>query len=376
MRLAVKQRNFGILIEEVQEGCVEANGDIIAGASLAAGVNAGYDVAIFAGGGEVQIGFGAHQLNYFNMYVDRSGGILLEELCIVGNVLGTDTHVYFLANALVRDELLKLLCGNLNLVLSEYGEYVAAFLLQGYSEEVHLRGADEACNKQVGGIVIQILGGIYLLDEAILHNYDAGTHGHSLGLVVGYVDEGGLQSLMQLGDLSSHLNAELSIEVGKRFIHKEDLGLTNNCTAESNALTLTAGKSLGLALEKVLDIEDTGGFLNALVDLGFGGLAELKTKGHVVIYSHVRIQGVVLENHGDIAILGSYVVYELVADVKLAVGDLFKTCYHSKSGGLSAARGADQNDKFLIFDVEAEIAYSRYAAGIHLVNMFQSYACH
>ena len=33
------------------------------------------------------------------------------------------------------------------------------------------------------------------------------AHGHGLGLVVGHVDEGGLQALMQLGDLGAHLHA-------------------------------------------------------------------------------------------------------------------------------------------------------------------------
>jgi len=360
----------------VQAGYVEGDGDVVIRAGLAARVNAGNDVAVLAGGGEIQIGFGAHELNYFYVYLDGGRGVLLEELSVVRDVLGTDAHVNFLADALVALELLKLLSGDLDLVLAEYCVYSVVFLLELYREEVHLGRSDEACNEQVGGIVVEVLGGVNLLDETVLHNYDAGTHGHSFGLVVGYVDEGGLEALMELGDLSSHLNAQLSVEVGKRFVHKEDLGLTNDGATERNALSLTAGKSLGLTVEEMLDVEDAGSFLNALVDLGLGGLAELKTESHVIINSHVRIQGVVLENHGDVAILGRYVVYELIADVEFAVGDLFKTRDHSQSGGFSAAGRTYENDKFLIFDVQAEIAYSSYAAGINLVNVFQSYACH
>ena len=360
----------------MQAAYIKGDGDVVIGTALAARVNAGYDVAILAGGGEIQIGLRAHELNDFYVYLNGGSGILLNELGIVVDVLGTDAHVNFLADALVALQLLELLSGNLNGVLSEYGVSFAVFLLETNGEEVHLRRADESGYEQIGGIVIEVLGSVNLLDETVLHNYDAGTHGHSFGLVVGYVDEGGLQALMELGDLSSHLNAQLSVEVGKRFVHKEDLGLTNNGAAERNALSLTTGKSLGLTVEEMLDVEDAGSFLNALVDLGLGGLAELKTESHVIINSHVRIQSVVLEYHGDVAILGSNIVYELIADVEFAVGNLFETCNHTQGGGLTTTGRTNENDKFLIFDVQAEITYSSNAAGIYLVDVFQSYACH
>ena len=360
----------------MQAAYIERDGDVVVGAALAARVNTGDDVAILAGGGEIQIGFRAHELNNFYVYLDGRISKLLDCFSVVRDVLRTDAHEYFLADALVALQLLELLSGNLNGVVTEYRVNSAVLLLEANGEEVHLRGADESGNEQVGGIVVEVLGGVNLLDETVLHNYDAGAHGHSFGLVMGNIDEGGLEALMELGDLSSHLNAQLSIEVGKRFVHKEDLGLTNDGTTESNALSLTAGKSLGLTVEEMLDIEDAGSFLNALVDLGLGGLAELKTESHVIINSHVRIQGVVLEYHGDIAILGSNVVNEFVANVEFAVRNFFKTSNHAQGGGLSAAGRANENDKFLIFDVQAEIAYSGYAAGINLVNVFQSYACH
>ena len=360
----------------MQAAYIKGDGDVVVGAALAARVNAGDDVAILAGGGEIQIGLRAHELDDFYVYLDCGISKLLNEFGVVRDVLGTDAHVDFLADALVALQLLELLSGNLDFVLTEYSIYAAVLLGQANGEEVHLGRADESGNEQVGGIVVEVLGGVNLLDETVLHNYDAGTHGHSFGLVVGYVDEGGLEALMELGDLSSHLNAQLSVEVGKRFVHKEDLGLTNDGATERNALSLTAGKSLGLTVEEMLDVEDASSFLNALVDLGLGGLAELKTESHVIINSHVRIQGVVLENHGDVAILGSNVVDEFVADVELTVGDLFETSNHSQGGGFSAAGRTYENDKFLIFDVQAEIAYSSYAAGINLVNVFQSYACH
>ena len=165
------------------------------------------------------------------------------------DVLGTDAHVDFLADVVLIRELGQLAGRDDDLVVSEDGGHVVAFLDQLDGEEVHLRAADEAGDEQVGGIVVQVLGSIDLLHKAVLHNHDAGRHGHGLGLVVGHVDEGGLQALMQLGDLGTHGNAQLGVQVGQRLVEEEDLRLTDNGTAQSNALALAAGQSLGLAVE-------------------------------------------------------------------------------------------------------------------------------
>ena len=67
------------------------------------------------------------------------------------------------------------------------------------------------------------------------------------------------------------------------------------------------------------------------------------------------IQSVVLEDHSDVPVLGSHVVDQTVADVQLALGDFLQTGYHTQGGGLSAAGGADQHDKFLVLDLQVEV---------------------
>ncbi len=181
---------------------------------------------------------------------------------------------------------------------------------------------------------------------------------------------------MQLGDFSTHLHAQLGVQVGQRFVHQEDLGFTHDGAAQSNTLALTAGQSLGLTVEQVGDVQNAGGFFHAALDFVLGGLAQLQAESHVVINRHMGIQSVVLEHHGDIAILGSNIVHQLVADVQFAVADFFQTGNHAQGGGLTAARGADQNDKFLIFNFQVEIAYGGDATGIDLVDVLQRYAAH
>ena len=54
-------------------------------------------------------------------------------------------------------------------------------------------------------MIVQVLRGVDLLYHAVFHHNDSGTKGHSLCLVMGYVDDGAAQTLMQFGDLHTHL---------------------------------------------------------------------------------------------------------------------------------------------------------------------------
>jgi len=91
----------------------------------------------------------------------------------------------------------------------------------------------------------------------------------------------------------------------------------------------------------VLDVQNLGSLVHLAIDLVLGNLAQAQTESHVFVHGHVRIERIVLENHGDIAILGGNIVDQLVADVHFAAGDFFQTCDHAQGGGLTAAGRAD-----------------------------------
>ncbi len=69
---------------------------------------------------------------------------------------------------------------------------------------------------------------------------DAVGHGHGLDLVVGDVDDGRAQALVQALDLAAHLAAQLRIEVGQRFVEQEHLGLAHDGAADGDALARAA----------------------------------------------------------------------------------------------------------------------------------------
>ena len=128
-------------------------------------------------------------------------------------------------------------------------------------------------------------------------------------------------SLMMLG---AGLDAQLGVEVRERLVHEEDLRAADDGAAEGDALALTAGELLRLAVEELADAQQLGGFLHLAVDLRLRGLAQLEAERHVVVDAHVRVERVVLEHHRDVAILGRHVVDDPVADEDAAVGDLFQ----------------------------------------------------
>ena len=369
---------LGIFVEDMETVVLDCDLDAVAGASGRAIGNAGNKVDVAA----VYIlkNFSAHKLGYvdvgFNDRIRESG----HRSGVVMQTFGTDADNNVLADIILDSGIGSFFGSNLEISvyrvvevfrIAELRIYAVGALLKKRVDEVHLRSADEAGDKEVGRIVVEVLRSVDLLDKTVLHNDYSGRHGHSLDLVMGNIKEGSLETLVNLGKLGPHLGAELSVKVGERLVKKEYLRLTDDCAAESNTLLLSAGESLRAAIKQVDDVENTGSFLNAALDLFLRSLAELKSERHVVENGHVRIKSVVLEDHRDIAVLRGNIVHQLIADEEFAFGDLFETGDHSQSGGFAASGRANENQEFLITDFESEVGYGGHVAGIFLIKMLE-----
>ena len=360
---------LGLFVEQVDSVHVKSDLNGVAMASLAAGVNAGSEVELLVG--EVEVGNGTKLLDNVDFAGDNRCAFLLDIGGIVADALRTDAADDGLVGVGKNFGVAALFVGQPELVLTELDVGVAAFVEEDGIEDVHLGSADKGSDEEVGGIFVKNLGSCDLLDDTVLHADDTSTHGHSLDLVVGNVDKGGSELLMELGELGSHLSTELSVKVGERLVEEEDLGVTDDGTAESDTLLLTAGESLGLSVEQVSNVEDLSCFFDAALDLFLGSLAKLQTECHVLKHGHMRIQSVVLEHHRDIAILRSNVVDQTVTDEKLTLGDLLKACNHTQSRGLTATGRTNEYQEFLVLDFKAEIGYGGNAAGVLLVNVLE-----
>ena len=164
--------------------------------------------------------------------------------------------------------------------------------------------------------VVEDLRRADLLEQAFVHDGDPLAHRHRLDLVVGDVDDGRLEPLVESRDLGARLDAQLGVEVGERLVHQEHRGLAHDGATERDALALAAGELLRLAIEELVELDGLGGLLDPALDLGLGDLAQLQPEREVLADRHVRVERVALEDHRDVAVLGRDVVDDAVADAE------------------------------------------------------------
>ena len=247
---------------------------------------------------------------------------------------------------------------------------------QGGGGEVHGRRADEAGDEQVDGRVVQRLRAVDLLQLAVTQHADPLAQGHGLDLVVGHVDGGDAEPLVQLRQRGAHRDAELGVQVGQRLVHQEGLRLADDGPAHGDALALAAGQRGRLALEVLLQAEHLGDLADPALDLVLGGLALLEAEGQVLLHGHVRVERVVLEDHRDVAVLGRQVVHDPAADADGPGGDLLQAGDGAQGGGLAAARRPDQDHELTVGDLQAEAVHALGAARIYLVHLIKNDLSH
>ncbi len=69
---------------------------------------------------------------------------------------------------------------------------------------------------------------------------DPVRHGHRLDLVMGDIQDRGLQPLVKGLDLGPHLDAQLCVKVRQGFVEQKDLGVAHDGAAHRDTLALAA----------------------------------------------------------------------------------------------------------------------------------------
>ena len=110
----------------------------------------------------------------------------------------------------------------------------------GNLEQVHRRTADKSRHERVDRTLIELLRGADLLERPLIHDGDARGHSHGLHLIVGDIDKGGLQPLVELADLRPGLDPELGVQVGEGLVQQKHGRLSDNGPAQGHSLPLAA----------------------------------------------------------------------------------------------------------------------------------------
>ena len=194
--------------------------------------------------------------------------------------------------------------------------------------KVHRWSADEAADELVRGFVIERRRIGNLLDFPFIEYHYLVPHRHRLDLVVCDVDDGGVKSVVQPADFHPHLHAQLRIKVAQRFIKQEHLRMPDDRPTHSNTLTFAAGEMFRFAVQQVRNTENFRGFVDTLFNFRFRIFAKFQPERHVLCHRHVWIEGVVLEDHGNISVFRRDVVDAFVVDVDVAFSYLFQSGNH------------------------------------------------
>src|SRR5450759_1377984 len=152
---------------------------------------------------QVKQDFIAHQLGHIHLALYRRRGDTCGRKQWVVDILRTNAKYDLFASkvGISADPVFR----DLHFEGPGIHKQAAAVLLDFSWEEVHGWRTDKPGNKQVDWSIVQVLWRIELLKYALIHDRDTSGHGHGLRLVVGHIDKGGLQTLVQLADFSPGL---------------------------------------------------------------------------------------------------------------------------------------------------------------------------
>ncbi len=124
------------------------------------------------------------------------------------------------------------------------------------------------------------------------------------------------------------------------------------------------------------DVQQLGGILHAALAFVARYLAQLQAELQILFHRHVRVKGVVLEDHRDVAILRRHVVHQPVADVDVPLADLFQPRNHAQRGGLAATGRAYENKEFLVLDVQVDVVHGADVARVDFRDAFETNLSH
>ena len=87
-------------------------------------------------------------------------------------------------------------------------------------------------------IVINRLAISDLIDHALAHDGDMIGHGERFALIVGDVDEGDPDPLLNGAKLGAHVLAKFEVEGGERLVEKQHIGLGAKSAGDGDTLAL------------------------------------------------------------------------------------------------------------------------------------------
>src|SRR6266542_1239694 len=317
------------------------------------GVDTGDDV------GDVRLGvLGAHDL----AVQVGVGTELLDEADLHGEALSAGDQVDRLGAEAEQDPVATVAGQRLDLFPGQWEVHLADAGLaidDGELPDVHRGGADEPGDEGVRRPLVELQRGGALLEHAVPEHRHPVPHRHRLDLVVGDVDRGDREALLQGGDLGPRGHPKLRVEVGQRLVHEEHLRLANDGAAHRDPLPLPSGQGLGFAVKERLDVEDLRCVPDPLGPLVLGYLRLFQREAHVLSHGHVRVQRVGLEHHRDVAVPWGKGGDVPLTDAYPALVDVLQPGEHPQGRRLPGPGRPDQDEELGVGDGDRQAVDGR-----------------
>ena len=216
----------------------------------------------------------------------------------------------------------------------------------------HIGRAEELRHGEGARLVIDALGRADLQDLAAMHDHDAVREGHGLALVVGHIDRGDSEALLQSAELVAGLQAQARVEIGQGLVEQQHARLEDQRAGDGHPLLLATGEGGRRPVRIGLHLHKAQGAGDAFLDFGGGTSADAQGIGDVVEDAHMRPDGVGLEHHAKPAPFGRHeevpggVAHHFAADADAPAAVLLQARDHPQGRRLAAARGAQQREEF------------------------------
>ncbi len=184
---------------------------------------------------------------------------------------------------------------------TEFGLHVA--VLPGHAVDLGTRQehafADEVRDVAGRGTVIEVVGGIPLLDAALVHHADPVTDRERLALVVRDQHRGRRGRLQDGAHLQREPLAQLDVEAGERLVEQQQHRLRRQRARQRDPLLLSARQFMRIAGRLGAEL----GQRQHLVDPGptQRRFQALESECDILADGQMRKQRKILEHHADLA---------------------------------------------------------------------------
>ncbi len=217
-----------------------------------------------------------------------------------------------------------------------------------------VRHAEEVGHVGIGGLVVDLLGGTELHDPPVVHDRQAVGHRQRLFLIVGDVQEGDADLLLQGAELDLEVAAELGVERAERLVQQQHRRAQDERPRQRDALLLAARELVRASLLEPGQLHQLERLGHPLLALGLRHRLVLHPERDVLRDGQEREQGVALEHRVDVAAVGRPGADVDAVEQDLAVGRRLEARDHPQRGRLPAAARPEQREELAGLDLQRD----------------------